>query len=120
MFGRYAKIDGVVEDAEFLEIEPVGEPFECEYTLAASNTVNYGVYANYKILNGFEIKGTYNHQSYPGGSMVYGIYEDKSDPLSPVKTTITMNEGQKNADLWSVALEADQNLLKLFSLLLFL
>ncbi|MDO4218989.1 MAG: S-layer homology domain-containing protein [Synergistaceae bacterium] len=115
LFGRYAKIDGFVEDAEGLEIEPQGLPIEYEYKTAASNMVNYGVYVNYKIINGIEVKGTYNHQLYPGGATVTATMQDETDPQHPVELTTQMPEGQKNGDLWSIALEADQSLLKLFS-----
>ncbi len=121
VFGRYAKIDGLAKDLEMVEIEPQGvTEYEDEYAMRASNTVNYGVYANYKIMNGLEIKGTYNHQKYPGGATLIHIHEDKTqpDPLDPtkhLKTITQMDRGQDNADLWSIALEADQSLLKLFS-----
>ncbi len=110
VFGRYAKIDGAAKEAEFFEIEtPTGDDYE--YKSASSNILNYGLYANYKIMNGLEIKGTYNHQLFPGGTTVNCTVQH-SDGTEDI---VALNEAMKNGDLWSVALEADQNLLKLFS-----
>ncbi|MDO4218956.1 MAG: hypothetical protein Q4C78_03080 [Synergistaceae bacterium] len=77
LFGRYAKFDGNGNYCKRLD---------------ESNISNYGVYINYVILNGLEVKGTYGHQQFHGLEPMY-----------------------KNVDYWQIAAEADQDLLKLFS-----
>ncbi len=89
IFGRYAKFDGAGDNNQLVHV--LGR-FDDEIP----NIVNYGIYANYKILNGLTVKGTYNHQQF------MGLYGDEG--------------GLKNADYWQAIAEADQSLLKLFSL----
>lgn len=86
LFGRYAKFDGSLDGRSDKDVTRV---------LDQANIINYGVYAYWKILNGFEVKGTFNHQQLQGheGDIFY-----------------------KNSDHWQIIAEADQSLLKLFSL----
>ncbi len=86
LFGRYAKFDGSLDGRSEKDVTRL---------LDEANVVNYGVYAYYKILNGLELKGTFNHQQLQGheGDVFY-----------------------KNAEHWQIIAEADQSLLKLFSL----
>ena len=92
VFGRYAKFDG--DEANNSPSAKTGEIV----TLNGADVINYGVYANYKLLDGLQLKGTYNHQYFDGTPKV-GYYD----------------VAEKNADTWTVVAEADQSLLKLFS-----
>ncbi|MDO4219027.1 MAG: S-layer homology domain-containing protein [Synergistaceae bacterium] len=94
LFGRYAKFDGSLKGRDSGSVT-------CQ--LDQANVINYGVYAYWKILNGLEIKGTFNHQQFQG--IEKGLDKDGDPEIS-----------YKNSDYWQVIAEADQSLLKLFSL----
>ncbi|MDO4219160.1 MAG: S-layer homology domain-containing protein, partial [Synergistaceae bacterium] len=126
IFGRASKYDGnrstMYESGPAME-NPAYEYFKDKYHpylgLAIKNAsiLNYGVYANYKLFNGLELKGTFNHQEYMGNGATAELYGYAKNADGGYDAFASGNkQAAKNADMWSAAMEVDQSVLKLFSL----
>ena len=106
VFFRGSKMDGsYAANTHFDQYTP--EWYDQAYGVQGS-FFNYGFYANWKIMNGLDLKGTFNHQQFcTEAYRAYNIVDGKP---------VVAENGIKNADYWQAVLEVDQSLLKLFSL----
>ena len=103
LFGRYAKWDGD-KDNNSWHAKTVDDEGRSLLSLNGADILNYGVYANFKPIEGLQLKGTFNHQHFDGSpSIGFDEYEEAAFD-------------DEDADAWTVVAEADQKLLKLFAL----
>ena len=114
LFGRYSKFDGKDDWTYTANYDDDGkiESYDAEKLLAGSDVLNYGVYANYKLLEGLQLKGTYNHQHFDS----HGYVAKATGTHSGMPCDYDEIKNLEDSDTWTAIIEADQSLLKLFAL----
>ena len=117
LFGRYAKFDGDKDNNYAYVDTREDDEYPLIYgSLNGADMLNYGAYANYKILNGLEIKGTFNRQQFNGADPAIYSASGSQEGEEGYVPVYQEDKFDSASNYWQVAIEADESLLKFCSI----